>query len=204
MKTTARLRSAFAVTALACAFFTSSASAQLVNGGFELGNFNGWTLVEPTSNPSSQPLSRVGSDSAFAYNGSAHYANLTADPGLTGTLSQTFNTAAGSLYNVSFALANDIPTGTFTFELLWNNAVVFTLANPAAFNYTVFSANNLVATGSDTIQFRFRHDDDFFRLDQVTANVVPEPSTVSFAVLGLGLFGAFSYRRAKLRRSVGR
>lgn len=202
MKTTARLRSALAVTALACAFFTSSASAQLVNGGFELGNFNGWTLAEPTIDPNDPPLSHVGSDAAFAYNGTAHYASLTADIGLTGTLSQTFNTTAGSLYNVSFALANDLATGTFSFQLLWNSDVVFNLENTNSFGYTLISVNNLVATGSDTIQFRFRHDDDFFRLDEVTANVVPEPSTVSFAVLGLGLFGAISYRRSKLRRSA--
>ena len=201
MKTTACLRTVLAATALAAAFFTSSASAQLVNGGFESGNFNGWTLVDPS--PFLPALSNVGSNPVLAYQGTYH-ANLSTDPGFTATLSQTFNTTAGSLYNVSFALANDVNTGTFTFEMLWNNAVAFTLTNPNVFGYTVFSANNLLATGSDTVQFRFRHDDDFFRLDAVTANVVPEPSTVAFAVLGLGLFGAISYRRSKVGRASAR
>ncbi|HEX8679441.1 MAG TPA: PEP-CTERM sorting domain-containing protein [Chthoniobacterales bacterium] len=200
MKTTARLRSALAVTALACASFTSSASAQLVNGGFESGNFSGWTQVEPFS----PPLSNVGSNPAFAYAGTTYHANLTADSGFTGTLSQTFNTDANSLYNVTFALANDVGTGINSFEMLWNNTVVFSVSNAAVFNYTLFSVNNLTATGSDTIQFRVRHDEDFFRLDEVTVGVVPEPSTISFAVVGLGLFGAISYRRVKLRRSSAR
>src|SRR3712207_2277078 len=87
MKPTARLRPALAAAALACAFFTSSASAQVVNGGFESGSFSpGWTLVDPS--PFAPPsLSNVGSNPVFAFAGT-HYANLTSDPGFTATLSQ--------------------------------------------------------------------------------------------------------------------
>jgi hypothetical protein len=71
--------------------------------------------------------------------------------------------------------------------------------------YSVVTVNNLLATGtSTTLEFRHRNEDDFFRLDEVTASAVPEPSTVSFAVLGIAVFGAISYRRSKIRRSAAR
>ena len=155
-----------------------------------------WTLSEPNG------FSVVGGNPALAQSGT-NYANLAPDIGATGSLSQALSTTPGLLYTLTFYLANNTDGGPNAFEVLWNGASVLSLSNVPDLNYTLFTVGNLAATGSSTtLEFRYRNDDDFFRLDSVS--VVPEPSTISFAVLGIGLFGAISYRRAKLRRSAGR
>lgn len=195
MKRSALLRSSFCVAASVFSIFAAAASAQLVNGGFENGDFSGWMVTDPSG------FSNIGSDPALANSGTYH-ANLGAF-GLLGSLSQTFSTAAGSSYNLSFALAND---GTFPpneFDVFWNGALVFSLSNYPALPYVNFSVANLNTTGtSTTLEFRYRNDADFFRLDDVSASVVPEASTTSLALLGLGLTSLVHYRRTKGRPSA--
>lgn len=203
MKPSPLLCALAATTVLFSGFAASEVNAQnlVADPGFEAStdNSNGnpfsaaWTLSEVAG------YSVVGGNPAFARSGT-NYANLAPEVGDMGSLSQVLSTTAGSLYNLSFFLANDV-TGTNAFQVFWNGVSVLNLTSVGVQPYTSYSLTNLAATGtSTTLEFRYRHDTDFFRLDDVTANVVPEPSTISFAVLGIGLFGAISYRRAKLRR----
>src|SRR3954467_1569574 len=94
------------VAALLCIPAFAANANLVVNGGFETGTFSGWTLVDTSG------LSNVGSDPAFAHSGTYH-ANLgTAPvppgPSNIGSLSQNLGTAPGSLYSLSFWLANDV------------------------------------------------------------------------------------------------
>jgi hypothetical protein len=178
----------FCIAALLCAGACSANANIIVNPGFETGNFAGWTVND------SSGFTGVGNDSAFAHSGD-HYAFLGATPN-TGSLSQSLLTTSGSLYSLSFWLANDITTGPnlgpfSSFEVLWNGAPIFILPNSSpAFDYTQFSFTGLVATGaSTTLEFVYRHDNDFFRLDDVAVNVPESFSTLwlalPFAALGL-------------------
>ena len=156
-----------------------SAHAQdaVVNGSFESGFAPGWTNVDASG------FSGVGTDSAFSASGS-NYVFLGANPN-PGTLSQTLVTVPGAFYTLAFSLANDSGVPPNFFQVLFDGNVILTLNDAASFGYTVLSFPDLQATTSATpLEFRYMHDDDFFRLDAVSATV-PEPTSIALAVLGL-------------------
>lgn len=170
----------------------------VVNGGFETGTFSGWNLVDTSG------LSNVGSDPLFAHSGTYH-ANLGTTqvppgPSNIGSLSQNLATTSGQLYTLSFWLANDVttvpPKSLFTsFEVFWNNTSIFSLISPPPFGYTNFAFPNLVATGpSTTLEFRYQHDNDFWRLDDVTVNVPESGSAILMALPVFALLGLLHLR----------
>jgi hypothetical protein len=154
-----------------------------------------WTDVDPSGN------SGVGGDSAFAHSGN-NYAFLGATPNM-GSLSQNLATMTGTSYTLSFWLANDMTAGlppTNSFEVFWNGIQIFTLTNAAVFDYTQFTFGNLVATGPSTaLEFRYAHDNDFFRLDDVFVGVPESGSSVWLTLPVFALLGVlhFKIRAAK-------
>ena len=176
---------------LACA---PAAPAQVVNGGFESGDLSPW-MVTDSSN-----FTELGSDSAFAHTGS-YYVALGAT-GVLGSLSQVLVTSPGTMYSISFWLANDGGAPPNEFDVFWNGASVFSSMNSPNSGYISFSFNNLLAAGpATTLEFRYRNDADFFRLDDISATVVPESSTLSLALLGFAL-GGFAWQRKSRRQRV--
>ncbi|MDQ6939326.1 MAG: hypothetical protein M3119_04125, partial [Verrucomicrobiota bacterium] len=131
-----------------------------------------WTLVDPSGN------SVAGGNSSFAHSGNNYAALGTAlAPPLaptTGTLSQTLTTVAGGRYNLSFWLANDIARPTNTFQVQFGNTLVFATPLmsppfPGDGVYRLFGFSDLLATGTSTLlQFQFQHDQDFWRLDDIS------------------------------------
>lgn len=180
------------------ALSVASAANIVVDGGFELSpapDFSSaWTLTEPNG------FSVVGSNSLFANSGS-HYAALAPDFGLTGSLSQVLNTTIGTFYTFSFFLANDVDSVDSLFVALFDNVPVFTTTTTlfgTSGDYTQFTFSNLIATSAFTpIEFQYRHDDDFWRLDDISVTAapgVPEGGS-SFALLSLGLLALAGLRR---------
>jgi hypothetical protein len=172
----------------------------VVNGGFETGDFTGWTVNDPSG------FSGVGSDPGFAHSGT-HYAFLGANPN-TGMLTQAQNlmTTTGTVYTLSFFLANDVTVNqnlspTNFFEVKWNGAPIFSLTNQAAFDYTQITFA-LLATGPSTgLEFDYQHGNDFWRLDDVSVNAgVPEAASTLWLALpvfaGLGLLH-FRFKNSK-------
>jgi hypothetical protein len=169
----------------------TSANAQVVNGGFETGDFTGWTVVDPSG------FTNVGNDPLFAHSGMYH-ANLGASPNV-GTLTETFTTTPGQTYTFAFWLANDGAAGggeVNQFDALWNGTPVLTQTNVPVSLYTQYSFSLVAPTASTTIEFDYRNDDDFFRLDDVSATLpVPEPSAMWLGLSGVALLGAFRFCR---------
>ena len=115
-------RSIFCAAALLCIVAWNAQANLVTNGGFETGNFSGWTHTDPSG------FDNVGSDPLFANSGTYH-ANLGASPN-SGHLSQSLTTVAGNFYTLSFYLANDFTAGLGTstaFEVFWNGVSVLTL-----------------------------------------------------------------------------
>jgi hypothetical protein len=150
------------------AISTPSAQADLVaNGGFETGDFTGWTL--------SGNLSATGVSTNIAHGGS--YAAFLGPVGSDGTLSQDLSTIAGDTYSVSFWVKHGLsnqPTSPLIAEFgaFWNGSRIFYDSNVNGdkihLNYTEYTFTE-VATGATTdLSFNYREDPSFYYLDDVT------------------------------------
>ena len=209
MKTTTLTHKIFCIAALLCAFAWSANANLVADPGFEasadgLGAHPfsaSWTNIDASGN------SNVGGDSAFAHSGD-NYANLGATPGF-GSLSQVLTTMTGGTYNLSFWLANDItvglPSGN-SFRVLFGGVEVFNLSNQAAFGYTQFTINGLACAGSATaLEFVYNHNNDFWRLDDVSVEAAGVPESFSTMWLALPAFGALGlvqFSRGRTRKSL--
>jgi Carbohydrate binding domain len=177
--------------AIVCTAAWNANAVNLVqNGGFETGDFTGWTHTGDAN-----MFDNVGNDPNFAHSGNFH-ANLGSYPDFGG-LGQSIATVAGTTYTFSFWLAYDV-TPDFgdpdaSFQALWNGGQVLSITNLTAggpFDYTLYSFSVLATGASSTIQFNYRHGNDFWRLDDVSVAVPEAASTIwlalpTFAALGL-------------------
>lgn len=179
--------------AVALSLVTSSAQNLVTNGGFETGDFTGWTLVEPNG------FSNVGGDPTFAHSGNFH-ANLAPDVGQTGSLSQVLSTTAGTAYVLTFWLANNTTVPTNFFQAYINGMLVTASTSPPFNSTGVYQQlfASFVATGaSTTLEFRYRNDQDFWRLDDVSVSVPEGGATLWVA---LPLFAGLCLLHARIRR----
>jgi hypothetical protein len=171
---------------------TGPARAQelVVNGGFETGDFTGWTQSGNTG--------ATGVDDSNPHSG--RYAAYLGPVGSEGFLSQNLTTVAGGTYTLSYWLANDGGTPS-SFRAIINGADLAGsgLTDPSGFAYTQY-AFDFVATGTATsLSFGFRQDPHFFYLDDVSvvpASPAPEPASLTLFGLGLvPLAGYAAWRR---------
>ena len=192
------LSKVFCLVALLSVAPAQSRANLVANHSFETGDFTSWTVNDPSL------FSGVDGTAFFAEDGS-NYAYLGAYPDI-GSLSQSLSTVGGSFYQLSFWLANDYTPGlddSNSFEVFWNGVSILTLTDAPVFDYTQYTFSGLLATGpSTTLEFRYRHGNDFFRLDNVS---VPESfSTIWLALPVLLLFGLRRFSRAGARASAAR
>lgn len=181
-------RLALAVALVAGGVGAAQAQSNLVaNGGFETGSFSGWQ----TSN-----LSFLSGVDDLA----AHSGDFGAFGG-EGTLTQTLQTAAGTLYDLRFWLRNDGLTPN-EFTVQWNGTTVFTAADLGAFDYREFAITGLGGGAASQLSIHFRNDQGFLEFDDISVTAVPEPSQL--ALMALGLAGMLAWRRSRTREDAAR
>lgn len=166
----------------------------VTNCGFETGTFTGWTPVgDQTFNGVQGGIQHSGSFGAFF-----------GPVGSLGGISQNLATVAGGQYNLSFWLQTDGGTPS-EYRITFNGVTLTDVVNPPAFGYTLFTFNNLVATGiSSTLEFTFRDDPGFIFLDDVVvvpagSARTPEPATMLLLGSGLAGLGMRLRRRRALK-----
>ena len=176
----------------------------VVNGGFENGNFSGWTQSGSFSAATGGPghvglyIGGYGPQSGDFYAALGTVRTL-------GTLSQTLTTTPGQTYTLSFFLANDGGTPN-EFRVDWNGTTMLDQIGIGNQGYSAFNFVVKATSATTSLTFFERNDPGYLSLDNVTVSTAtvdggpppkaPEPSSlVLLAVGALGLAGFAGLRR---------
>lgn len=179
---------------------TALADNLVVNGGFETGDFTGWTLTGGGCVGAIGSAPPPGCSGVDADPGphSGTFAAYLGPNGQTDTLSQSLATNPGQTYEVDFFLANTSLAGATTpntFTAAFGDPLL-NLTDAGAFGYTEYQYW-VTATGTSTdLSFSFRQDPAYWVLDDVSVSAVPEPS--SLLLLGGGSLALLGPIRKKL------
>lgn len=186
--------------AIAFAALSFSGTAQAVelvaNGGFETGDFTGWTQFGNTG------FTSVCAGSGCANTGT--YGATFGPVGSIGGIEQLLNTAVAGNYTISFFLRNDGgPTNSFT-AFFDSTPLLLTINQANPFQYFEFTFNRTASTSPSLLRFEFQQNPSFWDIDDISVQgpegtgAVPEPATWAMMLLGFGGVGAtLRFRRRK-------
>lgn len=190
-----RVLAAASAFAFAVAATPATAAPELVtNGGFDTGDFTGFTQGGNTS------------FTGIGYYGPPYYNVAYFGPQNTpGSIQQTIATMAGQLYNFSFDLQNDGGNPNSA-NVSFGGTNVLSLTDASSFGFTHYSFNVAATSANTALNFAFQQNPAYFRLDNISvmaiAGGVPEPATWGLMILGFGAAGFAMRRRNAVRASV--
>jgi hypothetical protein len=175
---------------LACSGQARATAGFVINGGFETGDFTGWTQSGNTDDS--------GVTTGIAHSGS--YAAFFGPAETLGFLSQELATTAGATYALNFYLQSDglMPN---EFQATFGGTKI-DLTNLAPFAYTSETILLTASSSATLLQFGFRDDSGDLFLDDVSVSaVVPEPSSIMLSMqISIASLFCLAWKRRGLAR----
>lgn len=152
-------------------------SGLVLNGGFETGDFTGWTL---SGGDPADTFVDNGTDSGIAPH-SGEYSGALGSQACLSYLSQTLSTTPGTTYLLSLWLNS--PDGQMPNEFLvsWNGSVIFDRQNIPTLGWTNLQFSVSAASAATMLEFGFRDDPSFLGLDDVSV-AAPQPLSIATLV----------------------
>ncbi len=143
----------------------------LQNGGFEFGDFTGWTTNGDFG------FTSVNMDSD-AVNSGFYGAEFGAEDSL-GFISQTFPSIPGQAYLIGFVLNNPQAMTNTEFQVSWNGAVLYDTTNLDLIGRIPFQFAVTAPGTNSTLQFGAMDVPNFLGLDDVFVSPIPGPAIES-------------------------
>lgn len=174
---------------------SAQAANLVVNGGFETGDFTGWT------EGGNLGATYVGNSPNAPFDGS--FAAQLGAVGSDNTLSQVLATTAGATYTLSFWHIYSPGAGPpGDFSVLWDGTTVYSQIStnpPSPQTWTEYSFN-VTGTGSDTLEIDSRNDPSYQGLDDVSVvagslSAVPLPASLPLFGSAMLAFAGLAFRR---------
>jgi uncharacterized repeat protein (TIGR03803 family) len=155
------------------ALLTIVAPPLIDNGGFESGDFTGWTLSGNTANLSVQ------SNPAFVHSGS--FSAALGGAGSAGYLTQTAATVPGDVYRLSLWVNSSNGLASNELDVLWNGGIVFSQSDVFAAGWSNLEFTVSATNISSSISIGVRDDSGFIALDDVSLTLTPALQSTSIA-----------------------
>lgn len=174
----------------------------VVNGGFETGDFTGWTLTGD-----GYPYDFVDDGKTITPHSGSYVAALGETNGLA-YLSQTLQTIRDQKYLLSFWLNNPVagdPTNNLEqFTVSWGDSNPVNLTNPPVFGWTNLQVVVTATSSQSSLVFGNRNDSYYFGLDDVSVtpgygpSISAQPAATTVVVGGTASFSVTSSGSAPL------
>lgn len=187
------------VVAAACLGCAGGARADfIVNGGFETGDFTGWTVTGDAAT--------YGVDGSNPHSGNfnAFFGQPANDGAGKTLLMQAVTTTPGFAYVLDFYLMNEDGNSPNEFTVQFGTATPLLVdqVNLPTFAYTEYTFVVVATAAVTDLTFGFRNDFAFFNIDDVSLRNVPEPGSLACLMIGAALLGCQGWRKRLARASV--
>ncbi len=190
----------FFVAVLTCTFGCAAFGQNLItNGGFETGDFTGWTQFGDTSFTGvcadADPTTSCSGYTPYDGDWMASFGPISAQGGIT----QTITTTPGASYLISFYLSNG-QRGPDSLDVTFNGVTLVSGTNVGYLHWQLFQFTQVATSNTAALSFAFYQVPDYYDLDDVSVQLVdtPEPASLSLLasafVAGMALKRRFTHR----------